>query len=143
MKKLLMIVSLIFLLCLAFGCQQQGEETVVESVANVETDIAADKEAIIALLNNNASVISAEDLDGWLSLFTDDAIFMNPNAESLKGVEASRMYATPVFEQFDHEIEITVDEVEVSSYWAFARWSFTWEFTPKDGGDTTLEKGKE
>jgi len=139
LRKLLKVVPLVFLLCLAFGCQQQGEEAGEKPAVNV----AADIEAIKAILKNNASGISAEDLDGWLALFTDDAIFMNPNAEILKGVEASRVYATPVFEQFDHEIEITIDEVKVSSDWGVARWSFIWEFTPKAGGDTTQEKGKE
>ena len=139
MKKLPMVVPLVFLFCFAFGCQQQSDRFTDEPAVDVE----ADKEAIIALLNNNASVISAEDLDGWLSLFTENAIFMNPNAETLRGVEASRMYATPVFQQFDHEIGITIDEVEVSSNWAFARWSFTWKFTPKADGDTMEENGKE
>jgi uncharacterized protein (TIGR02246 family) len=138
-KKLFMIIPLVFLLCFTFGCQKEGEDVAEEPVMDVD----ADKEAINALLNNNASVISAEDLDGWLAQFTEDAIFMNPNAETLIGVEASRMYATPVFEQFDHEIEITIDEVEVSRDWAFARWSFTWEFTPKAGGDTKQERGKQ
>jgi uncharacterized protein (TIGR02246 family) len=138
LKKLLTVVPLLFLLCFTLSCRK-GEEMAEETAVDVD----ADKRAIKALLNNNASAISAEDLDGWLALFTDDAIFMNPNAEVLKGVEASRMYATPVFEQFDHEIAITIDEVEVSRDRAFARWSFTWEFTPKTGGDTKQEKGKE
>ena len=106
-------------------------------------DIEADIEAIKALLANNALVISSDDLDGWLAQFTDDAIFMNPNAEILKGVEASRQHAQPFFEQFDNDMVITVDEIEVCGDWAFARWSFTWRFTPKVGGDTIQEKGKE
>ena len=138
MKKLFTILPLVFLLCLTFSCQK-SEKADEKPAIDTEADVAAIK----ALLANNSTVINSGDLDGWLAQFTDDAVFMNPNAETLTGVEASRMYATPVFEQFDHEIVITVDEVKVSSDWAFARWSFTWKFTPKAGGDTVQEKGKE
>jgi uncharacterized protein (TIGR02246 family) len=138
MKKVLMIFPLAILFCFTFGCQQGGEMD-GESAVDVEADV----EAIKALLSNNALVISSEDLDGWLAQFTNDAIFMNPNAETLKGTKASRQYAQPFFEQFDNDMTITVDEIEVYGDWAFARWSFTWEFTPKAGGDTMQEKGKE
>lgn len=139
MKKLLMIIPLVILLCFPFGCEKEDDDVAEEPEVNVEADV----EAIRAVLANNASVIAAEDLDGWLAQFTDDAVFMNPNAETLLGVEASKQYAFPVFEQFDHEISITVDEVEVCGDWAFARWSFVWDFTPKVGGETIQEKGKE
>jgi uncharacterized protein (TIGR02246 family) len=138
MKKLLLFLPLVFLLCFTFGCQT-AEEVAEEPVVDVAADIAAIK----ALLENNAVVISSEDLDGWLAQFTDDAIFMNPNAETLEGIEASRQYAQPFFEQFDNDMAITVDEIEVCGDWAFARWSFIWKFTPKAGGDTMQEEGKE
>ena len=138
MKKLFIVLPLAFLLCFTFGCQQ-GEEMAEETAVDVD----ADKEAIKVLLNNNASVISAEDLDGWLAQFTDDAIFMNPNAEILKGVEASRVYAIPVFEQFDHEIAITIDEVEVEGDFAFARTIGEETYTPKTGeGDPIKANSK-
>ena len=138
MKRNFFTVFLIVLLCCVFGCQQ-GEEVVEDPAAETEADV----EAIRAVLANNAAVISSGDLDGWLDQFTDDAIFMNPNAEALKGVEASRQFAQPLFDQFAHDMEVTVDEIEVFGDRAFARWSFTWAFTPKAGGDTIQEKGKE
>jgi uncharacterized protein (TIGR02246 family) len=138
MKKQFIIMSLILLLCFAFACQQ-AEEVVEEPARDVKADVQAIKE----LLENNASVISASDLDGWLAQFPDDAVFMNPNAEILVGVEASRQFAQPLFEQFDHEMAVTIQEVEVFGDQAFARWSFTWDYAPKAGGDTIQETGKE
>ncbi len=47
MKKLLMIISLVILLCFTFSCQHEGEETAEEPTVDVEADIVAkNKEAV-------------------------------------------------------------------------------------------------
>ena len=40
MKKLLMIIPLVFLLCLTFSCQKQAEEVAEEPVVDVEAEKA-------------------------------------------------------------------------------------------------------
>ena len=138
MKKLLAAIPLVFLLCSTFGCQQ-GEEVAEEPAVDVEADVAAIK----ALFTHNASVINSGDLDGWIAQFTEDAIFMPPNSVVLKGKEAGREFARPWYERSNIEFEISVDEIEVHGNWAFARWSFVGRYTPKVGGDTTQDNGKE
>ena len=138
MKKLLTIIPLVFLLCFTFSCQQ-GEEVPEEPAVNVEADIAAIK----AMFVNNSSVIASRDLDGWIAQFTEDAVFMPDNSVILMGKEAGREFAHPWFEQLNLEFDISVDEIEVLGNWAFARWSFTSEATPKAGGETVQRDGKE
>jgi len=100
-------------------------------------------EAIKALFANNSSVINSGDLDGWITQFTEDAIFMPQNSVILKGKEAGREFARPWYEQFNIEFDISVDEIEVHENLAFARWSFTSQETPKAGGETIQRNGKE
>jgi uncharacterized protein (TIGR02246 family) len=138
MKKLFMILSLVFLLCFTFGCQK-AEEVAEEPAVDVEADV----EAIKALFANNSSVINSGDLEGWIDQFTEDAIFMPPNSAVLKGKEAGREYARPWYEQLNMEFDLTVDEIEVHGNWAFARWHYVGRYTPKSGGEPTQQKGKE
>jgi len=138
MKKSLMIIPLIILLCFTFGCQQ-GEEAAEEPVVDVEAEVAAIK----ALFANNSSLINSGDLDGWIDQFTEDAIFMPPNSAVLKGKEAGREFARPWYEQLSMEFDLTVDEIEVQGNWAFARWHYSGRYTPKVGGETIQDNGKE
>ena len=138
MKKLLMILPLVILLCFTFSCQQ-GEEVAEEPVVDVEADVATIK----AFFAPYSPAINSGDLDGWISLFTDDAIFMPPDSVILKGKEAGREFARPFYEQLDMEISISIDEIKVFGNWAFARWSYKFQYTPKSGGETTQQNGKE
>jgi uncharacterized protein (TIGR02246 family) len=124
---------------LVAGCQIPPGEVVEEKVAEIQADV----EAIKVLFDHNASVINAGDLDGWISQFTEDVIFMAPNSEVLEGKEAGRAYAQPWYEQLNMEFEHSVDEIEVHGDWAFARWSYVGRYTPKAGGEIIHAKGKE
>jgi len=55
MKKLLMIIPLVFLLCFAFGCQKKAEE------AKPTVDIEAEKSAVKALIDDWIKCIETED----------------------------------------------------------------------------------
>jgi len=70
MKKLLMILPLVFMLCFTFGCQQQGEEVAEEPVVDVEAERAAIQEAFSAWMKAN----DAKDVDGLVSYFAADAV---------------------------------------------------------------------
>jgi uncharacterized protein (TIGR02246 family) len=139
MKILSTIVPLVVLLCLILGCQKQGKEVAEEPVVDIEADVGA----INSLFAHNASVINSGNLDGWIAQFTEDAIFMPPKSVILKGKEAGREFARPWYEQLNMEVELSVDEIEVHGNWAFARWTYVGRYTPKVGGDTAQENGKE
>jgi uncharacterized protein (TIGR02246 family) len=138
MKKLFMVLPLVFLLCFTFSCEY-GQEAAEEPVVDVEADV----QTIKALFANNSSVINSGDLEGWVDQFTEDAIFMPPNSAGLRGKEAGREFARPWYEQLNMEFDLTVNEIEVHGDWAFARWSYSGRYTPKAGGETIQDFGKE
>ena len=81
MKKLLMIIPLVILLCFAFGCQQ-GEEVAEEAgvVGLTEEDLAAIKALGPAL--DEAAL--AGDWDAIVAMFTEDGLLMPPNGLAIK-----------------------------------------------------------
>jgi len=121
----------------AIGCQM--EQVAERAEAHVQEDV----ESIEALFAHNASVINSGDLEGWVSQFTEDAVFMPPNSAPLHGRDAAREFARSWYEQLDMEFALTVDEIEVHGDWAFARWHYVGHYTPKVGGETIEDRSKE
>ena len=86
MKKLL-IISLVFLLCFAFGCQKQGEEMIEEPAV----DIDAEKANVQAVLDNYAKAWETSDFELFSNVFSHDfdlVIFSAVPSKSLVGWEA-------------------------------------------------------
>ena len=137
MKKLFMILPLVFLLCFTFGCQK-AEEVVEKPVV----DVTADVEAIKDFLDSYTSTIEAGDLDAWVDHLDEDIVAMPPNEATVKGKEVLRQWGQPFFEQFNQEELVTIKETEVSGNWAFARLPYTLKLTPKGGGETFQANGK-
>ena len=82
MKKLFMVLPLVFLLCLTFGCQKSEE--VAEEVG-VKPLSDEDVAAIKALGNAIDELGLAGDWDAFVNMFTDDLLMMPPNAPAIKG----------------------------------------------------------
>ncbi len=83
MKKLLLILPLVFLLCFTFGYQKQAEE---EKPA---VDITADIEALKDMNNERIVASFAGELDRMVSFyFAEDAVVMPTNKPIFKGREA-------------------------------------------------------
>jgi ketosteroid isomerase-like protein len=137
MKKLLVILPLVFLLCFTFSCQK-AEEVAEEPVV----DVTADVEAIKAWFDTYTSTIAAGNLDNWVDHFAEDIVAMPPNEAVIKGKEASRQWGQPFFDQFNQEELVTIEEIEVAGNWAFARLPYTLKLTPKAGGEPFQANGK-
>jgi ketosteroid isomerase-like protein len=85
MKKLLMIIPLVILLCFTFGCQQAkevAEEVGVKALSN--EDVAAIKETIQAFVKAGL----AGDWDSFFAPFTEDVVWMWPNQPATEGLQA-------------------------------------------------------
>ena len=130
MKKLLLVIPLVILLCFAFGCQQ-GEEAAEEPAVDVE----ADKEAIKKITDDFNAALNAGDIDKLVSLFTDDAVRIPPNEPALIGKEAIRGLFQQQLDQFTVQNEGVIVDLKVSGDLAFFRGSWTSINTPKDGGE--------
>jgi uncharacterized protein (TIGR02246 family) len=139
MKKLFIVLPLVFLLCFTFSCQK-GEEVSEEPVVDVEADIAAVKE----MVNQYADACNTGDFDLWISLWADDAVRMPLDTPAQIGIEQIRAAMKPLFDQMTLEITITIEDAKVYSDLGLIRCNYTVNMTPKAGGETihAMQDGK-
>jgi ketosteroid isomerase-like protein len=134
MKKLLMVITLVFLLCISSGCEQ-SERVLVEPKADVEADIQAIKD-IISELN---AVVNAGDSDRFLPFCADDIVVIYPNEPAYVGKEANRSRDQQTFDEMILNDVYTVKDVKVSNDLAVAHftWSTTVQFRENGKSDET------
>ena len=89
MKKLLMILPLVILLCFAFGCQKQAEEVAEEPVVDVE----AEKQNAEEVVRNFYDAAFAHNYQGIRDLCTDDYILFESG--QVMNVEDFIIFITP------------------------------------------------
>lgn len=77
------------------------------------------------------ATVSSGDLDGYLALFAEDAVWVTPELDEIAGREAIRAWLEPVFAQFDYELTITVADVRVAGSLGIERARFVSRMTPK------------
>ena len=77
------------------------------------------------------ATVSSGDLDGYLSLFAEDAVWVTPELDEIVGRDAIRAWLEPVFAQFDYELTITVADVRVAGDLGIERARFVSRMTPK------------
>jgi ketosteroid isomerase-like protein len=103
MKKLLMILPMVFLLCFTFGCKQ-AEEVAEEPAVDIEAEVEAVREANTAW--QKAS--EAQDMDAVMSFFADDFVRLRGGTNSIQN---------------------KAEEREGWSKWYADGWKSTWEPT--------------
>lgn len=77
------------------------------------------------------ATVSTGDLDGYLALFAEDAVWVTPELDEIVGRDAIRAWLEPVFAQFDYELTITVADVRVAGNLGIERARFLSRMTPK------------
>jgi len=137
MKKLLMIIPLVFLLCFTFSCQQ-GEEVAEEPAVDVE----ADKAAVREMLNQYAVACNTGDFDLWISLWADDGVQMPPDTPARIGIEQIREAMKPAFDQMTLDMTITLEDTKVYGDLGLTRCEYTLDMTTKAGGEIIHTTGK-
>lgn len=140
MRSSLGLLSLLFLVFGLNVCAPAVEpsEGVPEEVATTEADAAA----MESLRAKYVAAYNAEDVDGLVSLFTDDAIRMLPDEPAISGAEELRADFGRRFEETDAEVSVATDEIEVAGDWAFTCGTFSVTATPAAGGEPMQYTGK-
>ena len=136
MKKVLLFALSTSLVL--FACAPAEEAEDAAPAADVVVDEAA---AVRPLAESWDPLNNAEDLEGMLGLFTDDAIRLNSGESALVGTAAIRADFTAAWDAADVVESSSVDEVQVVGDWAFARGPYISQ-TTSDSGDITEEIGK-
>jgi len=137
MKKLLMILPLVLLLCFTFGCQK-AEEIAEEPAVDVEADIAAIKN----LREQYMVSQDAGDAEGCVSHWIDDGVLMPPNEPSVVGKEALFPWYQSAFEHVKLDFTISYEQIDVAGDWGFARGKYKGYIIPKPEGEPIPDKGK-
>jgi uncharacterized protein (TIGR02246 family) len=134
MKKLLMILPMVFLLCFTFGCQK-AEEVAEEPVVDVEADV----EVLKNMLDEWMALYNAGDLEKLVSFFyAEDVVAMGDNQPILKGRDAILAEYKKEYEMYDSYGDISVvEDVRVSGDLAMVRGNDTGTYAPKGGGEPT------
>jgi len=115
MKKLFMIIPLVFLLCFTFGCQQ-GEEVAEEEKAVQEEPkevmaLAQERQAIAEVNIKFGEVFSSGDAAALASLYTEDAWLISQTGDMFKGREGVEAFWAGAFQMGMKEVVLTTVDV--------------------------------
>lgn len=109
---------------------------------NPERDATADKQDVARVGEREISALSAGDIDGNLSVMTQDVVLMPPNEPMLNVREAMRTWLQRVHEQFKFDLRYSESHVDVVGDWAIQRYVVVGNLTPKTGAAPIEERGK-
>lgn len=119
------------------GCKRQREET--GSTAKPEQR-QADVAAVRRILDTLVSTVNARDMNAALALYTDDAVLLPPDEETISGKEAVRAYYKTSLEASVPKIAIVSDEIGAEDGLAFSRGKIIGQVTPgKEGAPRDLD----
>ena len=121
------------LIALLTACAPAAEEP-----AEGGEEMAATQENVVAAIDQvrerEIGMLTAGELDEWVSIYTADVAYMPPNSPLLIGREAAKAWAAATSEAFDIAAEYTDSEVMAAGDWAIERYLGSYTFTPKAGG---------
>jgi uncharacterized protein (TIGR02246 family) len=105
--------------------------------------MASDVTQVYELWNEYAAACHAGDLERWLALWIDNGIQMAPDAPPRVGKAQIRAAMQPTFQRFDvRNLVINTEEVRILGDRAYSHGTYTFDMTPKEGGQTTSLWGK-
>ena len=130
MKKLnLNFLIFLFLSGILISCAQNTKD------AESEKEIAAIKE----LYDQYLHCVSTNNLDSFISLWTDDATRSEPGIPAIIGKENIRAHFKPLFDSANYNMVYAGEtKVEVCGDLGYAIGIVTLSATPKKGGSTTV-----
>ena len=137
LPQLVLLATLLALAGFAMGCAAPEEAEPVP----VRDTSQANLDAIMALTADYMEAYNAGDAEAFVALFTEDAIRMPPNASILAGIDRIRTNAITLFETYDGEVTINVDENRFSGDIAITRGTWATRLVPKVGGDAQEDIG--
>jgi uncharacterized protein (TIGR02246 family) len=109
----------------------------------MERDMVSDVAKVHQLWDEYIDCMHSGDFERWMSLWVEDGIQMPPDVPRRMGIEQVRAGMQPGFELFTmRNIIINTEEVFVLGDRAYSHGTYTYEMTPKEGGETRFISGK-
>ena len=132
-----LIVALLMLMALSLACSPAQQES-ASPVAGASSGPAE----VHAAADTRLKAIETGDVEAYLSVYTDDAVWMPPSAVEVVGKEAARRRISQAFEAVTLEPVVQSREQTVMSpEWIADRGQYSIMVTPKQGGETRQEVG--
>jgi uncharacterized protein (TIGR02246 family) len=139
MKKYLSVIPLVVLLSFVVGCQQSIEEVAEE----IKVDVGTDIDTIREWVNGNFDAADSGNLEGYLSYWTEDVIWMPPNAPIMQGKITIKEFVQPMLELYTIHRNFSIEEIKADGDFAFARTNSEETYSPKAGeGESIKSNGK-
>ncbi len=106
--------------------------------------MSKDTEAITKVIKEYQDAVEAGDVDRWVNVNTDDALYMAPDQPLVSGKAAIKKWAkTSWFDVFTMKYDyVRAKDIEVSGSLAVARTEFRLGVVPKGGGKGMKGDGK-
>ena len=139
MKKLFMILPLVFQLCLTYGCQK-GEEVAEEPESEVGVLSSEDEAALKKFLDEISQFVLASDWEALSQQYTEDAMFLPPNSPAIQGRESFlQMFAGVKITEHSHNL---VEVLGVCGDRIFGRGVFAWTMNVEGSPEPISQSGK-
>ena len=97
-----------------------------------------DEQSIKNWLDKYTTIVENGDIESYISLWTDNVVWMPPNASNLIGKQAISSFAEPYFSQYNIEFKPTIEEIKIISEFAYLRFTVIEKYTPKTGNAEPL-----
>ncbi len=136
MKKLTLILPLVFLLCFTFSCQQAEQVAEEPGVMPLtEEDVAT-----LKVYDDWIQAMKSGDWDTAANLYTTDTVVMPPNMPLIEGREAIKTF----LENFPPIKEISFTPLEIDGYGdiAYIRGTYTMMIQPEGAPEPIHDTGK-
>jgi uncharacterized protein (TIGR02246 family) len=106
--------------------------------------MASDVAQVKELYDEYLIAMDVGDFERWLALWMDDCLQMAPDTPPRVGTEELRAVYQPAFDLYVYDNLVYSEEVRVRILgdWAYAHSTYTFDMTPKEGGETTSFSGK-
>jgi uncharacterized protein (TIGR02246 family) len=133
MKKLLMILPLVFLLCFNFGCQK-AEEVAEEPAVEVE----AEKQAVAERFQALVDTAIEGDIEKYKSFFHPEMRWWDFSQEHPVGIEAYLKYMEEFYKSgLKWMCDLGPFEIHIVGSTAVLYTTYTNKFTDPEGNETT------
>jgi uncharacterized protein (TIGR02246 family) len=137
MKQSFIVIGMVCLAVMLFSSCAPEAETPMDAGPDIEADIQAQKD----IVEKFDAALNSGDLEGFLDLYTEDAVRLPPGEEPILGKEALRTAIQQWFDQYEAQVHNVVVDARVSGDFGFARGTWEANLAPKDGGETMQQGG--
>ncbi len=100
------------------------------------------KKQVESVIDAEVATTANDDIDSYLALLTEDALFLPPGLPSIGGAELQAWLSEFLGQWRVEWLGFHHNETEVGADLAFHRFSYSWRLEPKSGGELRVSHGK-